>query len=269
MKLKSYFNPTRDARLTQTVQIRLAADAAPASPYVLLGDLIHEPVDDNASGHQKQDISHVIFQHVQEQVYLKHQIQDMQRINITVGGAFKLLERVFVDQAANRLGVNEETTINVRLIPADATTDGVKFKVSNPDLVTITANTGNGTVKFRGKQKGEFFVRVRVGMFEQNIPYEVTEELPAVVLPVLVDSITVPAAAITLTAAAPTFQLVPTVLPANATNKGVTYTSSTPAKATVSATGLVTRVAIGTTNITVTAKDGSGKSVTKLVTVTA
>ena len=32
MKLKSYYNPTRDARLTQTVQIRLAADAAPALP---------------------------------------------------------------------------------------------------------------------------------------------------------------------------------------------------------------------------------------------
>ena len=257
MKLKSYYNPTRDALLRQVVQIRLASDAAPAAPFVLLGDLTHEPVDDNLSGAQKHDVSHAIFQHVQEQVYLKHQIQD------------KLLERVYVDQSKNRLGVNEETTINVRLIPADATTDGVKFKVSNPDLVTVTADTGNGTFKFRGNQKGEFFVRVRVGMFEQNIPYEVTEELPAVVLPVLVDSITVPAAAITLTAAAPTFQLVPTVLPANATNKGVTYTSSTPAKATVSATGLVTRVANGTSTITIAAKDASGKSVTKLVTATA
>lgn len=269
MKLKSYFNPTRDAKLRQIVQVRLATDAAPAAPFVLLGDIIHEPVDDNASGMQKHDISHVIFQHVQEQVYLQHQLQDMGRINITVGGAFKLLERVYVDQSKNRLGVNEETTINVRLIPTDATTDGVKFQVSNPDLVTITANTGNGTFKFRGNQKGEFFVRVRVGQFEQNIPYEVTEELPAVALPVLVDSITVPGAAITLTAAAPTFQLVPTVLPANATNKGVNYTSSTPANVTVSATGLVTRVANGTSTITIAAKDASGKSVTKLVTATA
>ena len=97
MKLKSYFNPTRDARLVQTVEVRLAADAAPASPFVLLGDLIHEPVDDNLSGAQKHDVSHVIFQHVQEQVFLKHQIQDMQRIRITIGGAFKLLDRVFVD----------------------------------------------------------------------------------------------------------------------------------------------------------------------------
>lgn len=266
MKLKSYYNPTRDARLTQTVQIRLAADAAPASPYVLLGDLIHEPVDDNLSGAQKHDVSHVIFQHVQEQVYLKHQIQDMEKIRITVGGNFKLLDRVFVDQSKNRLGVNEETTINVRLVPTDATNDGVHFEVSNPALVTVTADTGNGTFKFRGNQKGEFFVRVRVNGFEQNIPYEITEELPGVVL---VDSITLPAPAITLTVAAPTFQLVPTVLPANAANKGVNYATSDATKATVSATGLVTRVANGTTNITVTAKDVSGKSVTKLVTCTA
>ena len=153
----------------------------------------------------------------------------------------------------------------MRLIPADATNDGVQFQVSNPDLVTITADTGNGTFKFRGNQKGEFFVRVRVNGFEQNIPYEVTEELPAVVL---VDSITVPGAAITLTVAAPKFQLVPTVLPANAANKGVNYTSSTPANVTVSATGLVTRVANGTSTITIAAKDASGKSVTKLVTAT-
>lgn len=267
MKLKSYFNPTRDALLRQVVQIRLATDAAPAAPFVLLGDLTHEPVDDNLSGAQKHDVSHAIFQHVQEQVYLKHQIQDMQRINITTGGGFKLLERVFVDQAANRLGVNEETTINVRLTPADATTDGVKFKVSNPDLVTITADTGNGTFKFRGNQKGEFFVRVRVGQFEQNIPYEVTEELPAVVLPVPVASVTVAPTTASIAVGA-TRQLTPTVLPANATNKAVTYTSATPATATVSASGLVTGVAAGTVNITVKTTDGN-KTAVCAVTVTA
>ena len=73
----------------------------------------------------------------------------------------------------------------------------------------------------------------------------------------------------TLTVAASTAQLVPTVLPADATEKGVTYTSSDPTKATVSATGLVTRVANGTATITATAKDGSGVVGTKLVTTTA
>lgn len=266
MKLKSYFNPTHDSNLNQVVEVRLAADAAPASPFVALGNLTHEPVDDNLSGAQLHDVSHAIFQHVQEQLYVQKGIQDMQKIKITFGGGYKQLNRVLIDQAANRLGVNQQTTINVRLDPSDSTNDGITFKVSNPDLVTVVANTGNGTFTFFGKSKGEFFVRVRVNGFEQNIPYEITEELEAAVL---VTSLSIAPATVTLTVAAPTQQLTVTALPAGASNKGVNYVSSDPTKATVSATGLVTRVANGTTTITVTAKDGSGKTATRLVTCTA
>jgi uncharacterized protein YjdB len=54
-----------------------------------------------------------------------------------------------------------------------------------------------------------------------------------------------------------TRQLTATISPGGASNTAVTYTSSDPTKATVSATGLVTAVAIGTTNITVTTNDGA------------
>lgn len=262
MKLKSYFNAT-----TREAQVRLAADAAPAAPFVALGDVTHEPVDDNASGMQKHDISHVLYQHIQERLYLQFGLQDMQIIKITYGGNFKVLQRVFVDLGINRLGYNVENTVTVTLDPVDATNDGITFTPSNPDLVTVVANTGNGVYTFKGPNKGAFFLKVRVNNFEQNIPFEITEELPG--LPVPVTSITLPAPAITLTVAAPTFQLVPAILPDNATDKSVTYVSSAPAIATVSATGLVTRIANGTSNITVTAKDGSGKSVVKAVTCTA
>jgi uncharacterized protein YjdB len=63
-------------------------------------------------------------------------------------------------------------------------------------------------------------------------------------------------------------QLTPTVLPANATNKTVTWSSNTPAVATVSSSGLVTGVTAGTATITATANDGSGASGTCSVTVT-
>lgn len=62
-------------------------------------------------------------------------------------------------------------------------------------------------------------------------------------------------------------QLTATVLPANATKKAVTWRSSNPAVATVSATGRVTAVAAGTANITVTTEDG-GFSSSATVTVT-
>jgi len=50
--------------------------------------------------------------------------------------------------------------------------------------------------------------------------------------------------------------LVATVLPANASNKGVTWSSSDDSVATVSSNGLVTAIGGGNTNITVTTVDG-------------
>ena len=64
-----------------------------------------------------------------------------------------------------------------------------------------------------------------------------------------------------------TSQLTFEVLPANATNKAVSFSSSS-ANATVSATGLVTAVSAGSATITVTTADGS-KTDTTVVTVTA
>ena len=65
-----------------------------------------------------------------------------------------------------------------------------------------------------------------------------------------------------------TATITPTVLPADATNPVVTYTSADDAIATVDANGLVTGVAAGTTTITIAATDGSGVSTTINVTVT-
>jgi len=63
-----------------------------------------------------------------------------------------------------------------------------------------------------------------------------------------------------------TQQLTPTVLPANATNKTVSYTSNNTGVATVNASGLVTAVSNGTATITVTTADGN-KTSTAVITV--
>ncbi len=62
--------------------------------------------------------------------------------------------------------------------------------------------------------------------------------------------------------------LTATVAPDNATNKDLTWSSDSPAVATVDQTGKVTAVAEGTANITVTTTDGN-KTATCAVTVTA
>ena len=63
-----------------------------------------------------------------------------------------------------------------------------------------------------------------------------------------------------------TQQLTPTVLPSNATNKSVTYSSNNTSVATVNTSGLITAVANGTATITVTTVEGS-KTSTCTVTV--
>lgn len=65
-----------------------------------------------------------------------------------------------------------------------------------------------------------------------------------------------------------TSQLVPVVLPTNASNKAVTFSSSDDTKASVTDAGLVTAVAAGTETITVTTEDG-GFTDTCAVTVAA
>ncbi len=65
-----------------------------------------------------------------------------------------------------------------------------------------------------------------------------------------------------------TQQLTPTISPATATDKAVTYSSNATGVATVNLTGLITAVAAGNATITVTTHDG-GYTATCAVTVTA
>jgi len=64
-----------------------------------------------------------------------------------------------------------------------------------------------------------------------------------------------------------TFTLTPAILPANATNKNVTWSSSDPSVATVDDNGVVTAVSFGRATITVTAKDYGEKTADCIVIV--
>ncbi|OMQ13010.1 Ig-like domain-containing protein [[Flexibacter] sp. ATCC 35103] len=80
-----------------------------------------------------------------------------------------------------------------------------------------------------------------------------------------VTGVTVTPATATLSIGA-THQLTPTVAPANATNKTVTYSSNNTGVATVNGSGLVTAIASGSATITVTTQDGA-KTATAVITV--
>lgn len=85
--------------------------------------------------------------------------------------------------------------------------------------------------------------------------------------PVAVTGVTLAPATVTLGVGA-TQQLTPTVAPANATNKTVSYSSNNTGVATVNGSGLVTGVATGSATITVTTQDGA-KTATTAITVSS
>ncbi|MDE6440960.1 MAG: Ig-like domain-containing protein, partial [Bacteroidales bacterium] len=79
-----------------------------------------------------------------------------------------------------------------------------------------------------------------------------------------VTGVTLDKTAAELTVGGEALQLTATVAPADATDKTVAWTSSNEAVATVSASGLVTAVAAGEADITVTTKDGGFTAVCKV-----
>ncbi len=91
--------------------------------------------------------------------------------------------------------------------------------------------------------------------------------------PIRIFAVTIPVTGVLLDKTTATLRLgesltlTPTIAPATATNKAVTWTSSTPANAMVTAAGVITGLAVGTSTITVKTTDGA-KTATCVVTVT-
>lgn len=239
---------------TRTATVLLEATALPGGS-VSAGTYTHPDPTDQLG---RDEYGHVTFQHVQELLYKFAGEQDMQRVSI-VDNSRVAPTGLTVTPSSLLMAVGGSVQLVPVVAPAGADEQRVTYTT---DGSLIAEPNSKGEVQ--AYAVGITNITVRTLDYKQavTVPVEVVTDL------ILVDSITLPAPAITLTVAAPTFQLVPTVLPADATRPAVTYTSSDPAIATVSATGLVTRVANGTTNITVAATDGSGETVVKLVTCT-
>lgn len=91
---------------------------------------------------------------------------------------------------------------------------------------------------------------------------------------VTIQNLTVPVASITVLpttinplAVGASVLIVPTILPANASNKNVFWTTSNAARATVSSSGIVTGIAAGAVSITATTVDGAFAAITSVTVV--
>ena len=160
------------------------------------------------------------------------------------------------------LTVGNTTTLTAMVLPENATNKSVTWSSSNTGVANVDSSTGVVTAVASGDVT---IIATATDGSDVKAECTVTVSEPE---KVLVTSITINGTT-TLTVGN-TITLTATVLPENATNTTVTWSSSDTSVASVDSTsGLITAHAAGTTTITATAADGSNVTGTCTVTVSA
>ncbi|MFH7016380.1 Ig-like domain-containing protein [Flavobacterium sp. FlaQc-47] len=119
---------------------------------------------------------------------------------------------------------------------------------------TFTNVTSTNIIFNDGTSQTANLTRNKTGWYMNDIWYDSN---PGTVVAVTSISLSPTTASLSVGA---TQQLTPTVLPSNATNKAVSYSSNNTTVATVNSSGLITAVANGNATITVTTVDGNKTS---------
>lgn len=164
------------------------------------------------------------------------------------------VEGVSLNQTACNLYLDEKLQLEATVKPADARVKDVTWASSDEEVATVDEN---GLVK----PLKEGNVDITVTTLDKGL--NATCKVRVMRHAVIGVSINKDKASLPLGGAV---QLEAVINPENATIKDVTWASSNTAAATVSQTGMVSAVAPGTTDITVTTKDGGFKA-TCVVTV--
>lgn len=163
---------------------------------------------------------------------------------------------VSVTPTTATLSVGATQQLTPTVAPANATNKAVTYSSNNTGVATV-----NGSGLITAVASGSATITVTT----QDGAKTATSVITVNSSNVAVTSVSLSPTSATLSIGA-TQQLTPTVLPSNATNKSVTYSSNNTAVATVNSTGLVTAVSNGTATITVTTADGN-KTGTAAITV--
>ncbi len=125
--------------------------------------------------------------------------------------------------------------------------------ISNKDLLTATIQNDSLIISPRTGQFGNSEIELQFNSNGKIVSKTITITIEDFVISVY--DIELNTSTLTLSTNS-TYQLIATILPENATNKNVKWDSSNPAIATVSENGLITAIADGEANITVTTEDG-------------
>ena len=173
------------------------------------------------------------------------------RILVVVGKKVKKITLNKSSVTLNRGAKNRTFQLKKAIKNKNATYKGVSWYSSNKNVATVNSN-GKVTIKHRGKvvitvkakdgsnksAKCKFTVKQLVTKLSYNNKKQVKEVYKN-----------------------KTIKFAVTVVPSNANNKGLTYSSSNKKVATVNSKGVIKGIKAGTVTITAKAKDGSRKAV--------
>ncbi|SIS87184.1 Ig-like domain (group 2) [Zobellia uliginosa] len=181
-------------------------------------------------------------------------------VTVTIFETEVKLTDVSVTPTTATITAGEGTDLTATVLPANASNPSVSWSSSNPAVATV-----NGTGRVTGVSAGSATITV-TSQDGTNLTATATITVEAATVGVTGVSVAPTTATVT---AGESADLTATVLPANASNPSVSWSSSNPAVATVSGTGRVTGVSAGSAIITVTSQDGTNLTATATITVEA
>jgi uncharacterized protein YjdB/pectate lyase len=169
---------------------------------------------------------------------------------------------ITLDKLILPLAVAASGTLSATIAPTGATNQNVTWSTSDSTVASISGTTGSG-VSVTGIAEGSATITATcvsnsAVMASCTVKVGATVDVTGISLNKASDSIS----------KGSTETLIATVIPATATNKNVTWSTSNPSVATVTSAGLVTGVANGNATITVLTIDG-GFMATCIVTVSS
>ena len=166
---------------------------------------------------------------------------------------------ISLNKTSAELTVGNTLQLTATVLPSNATDRTVTWTTNNSNVATVNTNglvtakaVGNATITARTADGSNLSASCSVTVKQSSV---------------LATSVSLNKTSTELIEGN-TMQLTATVLPSNATNKTVTWSTSNSSVATVSSNGLVTAKAVGNATITAMTTDGSNLSASCSVTVT-
>ena len=167
-----------------------------------------------------------------------------------------LVENLALNMSNLNLYIGNTEQLIAEVYPANATHKLLTWLSSEPSVATVNVN---GLVTARSAGNAQIIVKTVDGSNLSDTCY-------VTVMQRMATSISLNQTSSTLHTG-DNLQLSATVLPSNADDKSVTWTTSNPSVATVSSNGLVTAISAGNAIITAKTADGSNLSATCAITV--